>query len=93
MSSDSPRTKEFVGFLDALKVDRSTLVALSGDAEKSKNARLSARNVDGVQLCRADQLNAYEMLNNRYLVIDKADLEAWLSGPSSQTSKAVAGEA
>jgi non-homologous end joining protein Ku len=46
-----------------------------------------------VQICRADQLNAYEMLNNRYLVIDKAELEAWLSGPSSHTGKAVAGEA
>ncbi|MFG0245941.1 MAG: 50S ribosomal protein L4 [Phycisphaerales bacterium JB052] len=93
LSFDSPRTKDFVDFLSAINVDRSSLVALSGDAEKSKNARLSARNVDGVQLCRADQLNAYEMLNNRYLVIDKADLEAWLSGPSSQTGKAVAGEA
>jgi len=85
----SPRTKDFVNFLDAIKVDRSSLVALSGDVEKAKNARLSARNVEGIQLCRADQLNAYEMLNNRYLVIDKADLEAWLAGPSSQTGKAV----
>lgn len=93
LSFETPRTKDFVAFLDAIKVDRSSLVALSGDAEKSKNARLSARNVEGVQLCRADQLNAYEMLNNRYLVIDKADLEAWLSGPSSQTGKAAAGEA
>ncbi len=93
LSFETPRTKDFVAFLDALKVDRSSLVALSSDAEKSKNARLSARNVEGVQLCRADQLNAYEMLNNRYLVIDKADLEAWLSGPSSHTGKAVAGEA
>ena len=93
LSFDSPRTKDFVNFLDALKVDRSALVALSGDAEKSKNARLSARNVDGVQICRADQLNAFEMLNNRYLVIDKGELEAWLAGPSSHTGKTVAGEA
>lgn len=85
---ETPRTKDFVAFLEAINVDRSSLVALSGDAEKAKNARLSARNVEGVQLCRADQLNAYEMLNTRYLVIDKADLEAWLSGPSSRTGKA-----
>jgi large subunit ribosomal protein L4 len=93
LSFETPRTKDFVAFLEAIKVDRSSLVALSGDAEKSKNARLSARNVEGVQLCRADQLNAFEMLNNRYLVIDKADLEAWLNGPSSHTGKSVAGEA
>lgn len=87
LSFDTARTKDFVAFLDAIKVDRASLVALSGDAEKSKNARLSARNVDGVSLCRADQLNAFEMLNNRYLVIDKADLEAWLAGPSAHTGK------
>ncbi len=87
LNFETARTKDFVSFLDAIKVDRASLVALSGDGEKSKNARLSARNVDGVTLCRADQLNAYEMLNNRYLVIDKADLEAWLAGPSSQTGK------
>jgi hypothetical protein len=27
------------------------------------------------------------MLNHRYLVIAREDLEAWLSGPSSQTGK------
>lgn len=86
---DAPRTKDFVKFLSDLGVDRSALVALSGDAEKSKNARLCARNVEGVQMCRSDQLNAFEMLNNRFLVIDKSELEAWLNGPSSQTGKIV----
>ncbi len=85
----APKTKDFVAFLDAIKVDRSALVALSGDAEKSKNARLCARNIEGVQMCRSDQLNAFEMLNNRFLVIDKSELEAWLTGPSSQTGKIV----
>jgi len=87
LSFDTARTKDFVAFLDAIKVDRASLVALSGDAEKSKNARMSARNVEGVSICRADQLNAYEMLNNRFLVIDKADLEAWLAGPSAHIGK------
>ncbi|MEL7471955.1 MAG: hypothetical protein AAGK04_01445, partial [Planctomycetota bacterium] len=71
-----------------LKIDRTALVALSGDAERSKNARLSARNIDDATLCRADQLTAFEMLNHRYLVIEKSELEAWLAGPSSQTDKA-----
>ncbi len=84
---DSPKTKGFVDFLGALGITHSALVALSPDPEKSANARLSVRNVDGVATCRADQLNCFEMLNNRYLVIAKDDLEAWLAGPSSQTSK------
>lgn len=87
LSFGTARTKDFVSFLEAINVDRASLVALSGDPEKSKNARLSARNVEGVSICRADQLNTFEMLNNRFLVIDKTDLEAWLAGPSSQTGK------
>lgn len=87
LSFDTPKTRSFVDLLTGLGVDKSALVALSPDLEKSKNARLSGRNIDGVSLCRADQLTCFEMLNSRYLVIDKGDLEAWLSGPSSQTDK------
>ncbi|GJM18612.1 MAG: 50S ribosomal protein L4 [Phycisphaeraceae bacterium] len=82
-----PKTKLMLGLLEGLKVDASALLALNPDAGKSDNARKSARNVENVTTCRADQLNCFEMLNHRYLVIDKADLEAWLSGPSSKTSK------
>ncbi|MAY73266.1 MAG: 50S ribosomal protein L4 [Phycisphaerae bacterium] len=87
LAVDTPKTKAIVDLLTALKVDKTALLALSGDPEKSANARLSARNVDGVGLCRADQLTCYEMLTRRYLVIEKSELEAWLSGPSSQTGK------
>lgn len=87
---DTPKTRTFVDFLAALGVDRTTLVALSGDGGKSKNAMLSARNVPDVTICRADQLTCFEMLNHRYLVIAREELEAWLSGPSSQTGKRVA---
>ncbi|MEM9064161.1 MAG: 50S ribosomal protein L4 [Planctomycetota bacterium] len=87
LSMDAPKTKAFVDLMAALGLDRGTLLALSGDPEKSKNARLSARNVEDITMCRADQLTAFEMLNHRYLVIGKSELEAWLSGPSSQTDK------
>jgi hypothetical protein len=52
-----------------------------------RNARLAARNLDNVSLTRPEQMNLFEMLNHRYLVIGRADLEAWLTGPSSQTGK------
>ena len=48
---------------------------------------LSARNIDDVTLCNSEELTCWEMLNSRYLVIAKSDLEAWLSGPSSKTDK------
>lgn len=82
-----PRTRLFKDLLGALKVDRSTLVALPVDPGASHNARLSGRNVEDVTLVRADQLNCFDMLNHRYLVIQRADLEAWLKGPQSQTGK------
>lgn len=87
ISFDAPRTKSFQDFLLALKVDRSALVALPMNSAGDNNAVLSGRNIDGVTLVRCDQLNAFHLLNNRYLVIGKGDIEAWLSGPSSQITK------
>jgi large subunit ribosomal protein L4 len=84
---DAPKTKHIIDMLGALKVDKSAVLALSASPEKSGNARLSARNVEGVTLVRADQLTCFDMLNSRYLIIEKDELEAWLSGPSSQTDK------
>lgn len=81
------KTKAVVSLLDALKIDHTALLALSPDPSRSEAARKSARNVDGVSLCRADQLTCFDMLNNRYLVIERDELEAWLNGPSSQVSK------
>lgn len=84
---DSPKTRHIVDMLGALNIDKSAVLALSADPEKSGNPRLSARNVDELTLVRADQLTCFEMLNNRYLIIEKAELEAWLSGASAQTDK------
>ncbi len=80
-----PKTKAFADFLDAVKINHRALVALGTEAVE--NIRLSARNVDDVTLCRADQLNCFDMLNHRFLVIGKAELESWLQGPWSQTDK------
>ncbi|MGH7131510.1 MAG: 50S ribosomal protein L4 [Phycisphaerales bacterium] len=79
-----PRTKDFVGMLEALKIDRSALIAVP---VAEAGVRRAARNLDTIELAKPDSLNCFQMLNNRYLVIGKADLEAWLKGPSSQTGK------
>jgi hypothetical protein len=73
-----------VALLGAIKADRSTLVALSDSHEP---VRKSARNLESVTLVPAHQLTCFEMLNHRYLVITRADLEAFLKGPSSQIDK------
>jgi len=81
------KTKAFEAFLGAIKVDRSAVIALPMDEAASENTRLSGRNVEQVRMIRVDQLNAYERLNHRYLVIGRVELESWLNGPSSQTGK------
>lgn len=85
-----PKTKEFTDFLKAIGVDKTALVALgvlAAEAGAGDAVRRAARNIDDVCLCSAAGLNAFDMLNHRYLVISKGELEAWLKGPSSQTDK------
>lgn len=88
LTMDSPKTSAFLGLLKELGIDRRALVTTSLDADSAINVVLSARNIDDVTVIRQDQLTAFEMLNHRYLIIGKAELEAWLAGESSQTGKA-----
>jgi len=79
-----PQTKAFAAVLKAGGVDRSCLVALNGANE---NARLSARNLDNVTVTRIEQLNAFDLLNHRYMVVDKASLQAFIDGSALKAVK------
>ena len=74
---DAPKTNDFKAILDALAIDRSCLLAIDGE---NRNAALSARNLENVDTIRIDQLNVFELLNHRYLVVDKNSMEAFLNG-------------
>ncbi|MEM1165834.1 MAG: 50S ribosomal protein L4 [Planctomycetota bacterium] len=84
LSFDSPKTRPFREMLDTLGINRSCLVAL---APENTNGRLSARNIPGVTVANAHQLTCFELLQSRFVVIAKSDLEAWLDGPSKNTAK------
>jgi large subunit ribosomal protein L4 len=73
----SPKTREMKAVLDAVGVDRTCLVALHVE---NRNAALSARNLENVDTIRVDQLNAFDLLNHRYLLVDRASLEAFIDG-------------
>lgn len=73
----TPKSAEFKAVLDAVKIDRTCLVAING---ANRNAALSARNLENVNTIRIEQLNVFELLNHRYLVVDRASLEAFLDG-------------
>lgn len=72
-----PGTKAFVNLLKAVGIERTCLVAVDGE---NRNAYLSARNIEGVDVVRIEQLNVFELLNHRFLVVDKAALQAFLDG-------------
>ncbi len=75
LAFQAPKTAAFAKLIHAVGVDRTCLVALgAGNA----NALKSARNLDGVDCCQVDQLNAFSLLNHRYLVVDKASLQSFL---------------
>ena len=77
------RTREFKSVLDAVGIDRTCLVAL---AAADRHAALSARNLPGVDTIRVEQLNAFELLNHRYLVVARTALEAFLDGSERAVS-------
>ncbi len=82
----APKTKQFAGVLEALKIDRTCLLALTG-CDKCTNTWLSARNIPGVHIIRMDQLNAYDLLSRRFLLVDKTTLTAWLEAQKPQVQE------
>jgi large subunit ribosomal protein L4 len=86
LNFDKPATSTFRKMLSSISINRTCLVALD---PSNMNAGLSARNLDRVSVCDSTSMTCFEMLNHRFLVISKGDLEAWINGPSSKTDKTV----
>src|SRR5690349_21307662 len=71
-----PKTKHVAAIYKALGIDRSCLVALAGpDATVER----SARNLERTTLTTVNQLNAWDILRNRTLLLTKQGLEAILA--------------
>ena len=73
---DQPKTKLMAGVFKALGIDRSCLFALPG---RDENLERSARNIDRTTLTTVDQLNAWDILRNRTLVVTRAGMEKLLA--------------
>jgi len=86
LSFDEPNTRRFASLLSALQINRSCLVAL--DTTKGAAAQ-SARNVPDVDVTLVDHLNVFDLLNHRFLLIQRSQLETWIGGGNgSKTPKA-----
>lgn len=73
---DKPSTKQFGQLLESMQIDRSCLVAL---ADVRGNEAKSIKNLAGVTVTQIDRLNAFDLLNHRYVVAEKDALEAWIT--------------
>ena len=68
---DSIKTKDFRAFLNAVKADGKSLVVTPA---KDEVIVKSARNIPGVETSMANLINVYDILNAKYLVLDKEAL-------------------
>lgn len=84
LSFEKPSTKQFASLLSALKIDRSCLFALS---DTRGHEGRSAKNIDEVSTTQIDRLNAFDLLNHRYLLADRASFEGYLKRIGEQFSE------
>ena len=68
---DEIKTKAFKVFLDAVKCDGKAVVITP---EVNQNVVKSARNIPGVVTTTARMLSVYDLVNAKYLVVDRAAL-------------------
>ncbi|MHC4970746.1 MAG: 50S ribosomal protein L4 [Planctomycetota bacterium] len=71
--SEKPRTRDFVKLLERLDVSGSFLVV---PAAHSENIWRSCRNISGAAYRVVTDLNAYEVLKQRYLILEENALKA-----------------
>ena len=69
---ESPKTKDFIGVLDALELKGSALIVSQGT---DRNLTLASRNVPHVALSTSDSLNTYDVLRPDKLVFTKSAFE------------------
>jgi len=73
---DQPKTKLVAQMFKALGIDRSCLVALDGHDQSLER---SARNIDRTTLTTVAQLNAWDILKNRTLLVTRNGLQQILA--------------
>ncbi len=73
LNIDEPRTKKMVEVLKGLGIDGQSVLVVT--KEKDENVLLSARNIPGVTVMRAQDLNTYEVLVHERVVLTREALQ------------------
>lgn len=72
LSFEAPKTKQMISILDALNVTSKALIVT---ADENKAVELSARNIPGIKVLSATQINVLDLLDATKLVITKDAVE------------------
>ncbi len=68
---EQPKTKKMAEILRNLKVDGKILIVITNS---NKNIVLSVRNIPNLTLRRADNINAFDLLYNKWVIMTKESL-------------------
>jgi large subunit ribosomal protein L4 len=68
------KTKEFRKALDALKVD-STVLVVEAAKHENRNLELSARNIEGLELVRGNEVHPYHLLRHDRAIFSQPAIE------------------
>lgn len=68
-SFETPKTKQYLGFLKSLKIDE--MKSLHLRTEESDNVFLASRNLPKAKVVLASNINTYDILDNQVLVISE----------------------
>ncbi|MGE5437353.1 MAG: 50S ribosomal protein L4 [Syntrophothermus sp.] len=79
---DTPKTKDFIKILDALKVNGKKVLVLTNAYNKS--VYLSGRNIPKVNILEAAKASTYDILNNQVLVLQKSAVDVIAKSFSSK---------
>ena len=84
LSADVPKTKDAAAVLKALAIQGTVLVAV-----ESYNVELykSFRNIEGVRILPISEINAYEVLRPKRLLMTKAALEKFVASIPEKTPR------
>jgi large subunit ribosomal protein L4 len=91
-----PKTKHFRKALDALNVS-STVLLVEAPKQENRNLELSARNIDGLEMVRGNEVHPYHLLRHDCVIfshpaIEKLQLSLKSSAAKKQRQSGSAGE-
>ena len=81
-----PKTKEFRKALDSLKVN-STVLVVEEPKHENRNLELSARNIEGLELVRGNEVHPYHLLRHDLVIFSHPAIEKLQASLQNSVSK------